>query len=171
MKASRVKKDENTEPSLAVSILLNLLLDLMSTVDLISDFYVIKVFVYSRHTMWMCVSMSTIMIPFFVAQVPYLNFKLNSYQNVFMSNQTNYGKKFLAVLLLTPFLLIYFLITDCFYLVVSILLAPVMFAISIFNPKSSIILRINDVLETLFYTLFGLQKINMEGFRRLRSSC
>ena len=135
---------------------MSFLLDIISTVDLFSDFYVIHAFIYSRHAFWMCISMTTIMMPFFVAQVPYLNFKLEQYKRKSKDGKKEYRRKFVGVLLLTPLLLLYFLVTDVFYLFFSILLAPFMLIISIFNPNSTVIHQINDVLTSMFKTLFGL---------------
>ena len=61
----------------AFTHLINMLLDGLSAVDLVSDFIVIWSYINSKHGWWMCNSLIMIIFPFYVAQVPFLNYKLD----------------------------------------------------------------------------------------------
>ena len=76
-----------------------------------------------------------------------------------------------SILLLTPLQLIFFIFVDIFFSVVSIIVTPLFFLISLCVEDSWIIRSIEAKLNSMFSTLFGLQKTDVEGFRRLRTSC
>ena len=56
------------------------ILEILSTIDFISDGYLLVKFARSTHVMWMCLTVNTIVWPFFVALVPYINFRLESFK-------------------------------------------------------------------------------------------
>ena len=76
-----------------------------------------------------------------------------------------------SILLLTPLQLIFFILIDLFYLAINLVLTPLFFLISLCVTESRVIKSIENCLDTIFTKLFGLQKTDVEGFRRLRTSC
>ena len=74
-------------------------------------------------------------------------------------------------MLLTPLQLIFFIAIDLFFLIINIILTPLFFLISLCVTDSKFIKRTEDYLNSVFTALFGLQKTDIEGFRRLRTSC
>jgi hypothetical protein len=160
------KKEKSTFP-----ILLGIILDTFAAVDFFSDLYIITKFLNSQHAFWLCANLQTIMWPFFVSQVPYLNFKLIELRNIFTKRGTSNRLKFVVgMTTLTPGLLFFFIFVDLTFLVISLILGLVYLGVKCFRMDIGTIFKMEECLETLYMNCFGLSKINLEGFRRMRTS-
>ena len=56
----------------------NLILEALSTIDLVTDAYLIYKFSQSEHMAWLCINIQTLIWPFFVSYVPYISYQLNN---------------------------------------------------------------------------------------------
>jgi hypothetical protein len=70
-------QENKPEERSTIPILFGISLDVLSAADFVSDFYIISVFIRSRHVIWTCINFTTVMWPFFVSYAPYLNLKLS----------------------------------------------------------------------------------------------
>jgi hypothetical protein len=79
-------------------------------------------------------------------------------------------KKTGSFLATTPFLLVYLLVIDTFFLIItSVLTLPTMLVSLISCGKISQ-KRVEEFIDSMFMNLFGMQKMDIVGFRRLRTS-
>jgi hypothetical protein len=99
--------------------------DAISFFDFISDGIIIVQLVKSSDVMWMCLMITTVAWPYFVAQVPYLNFRLEHLRMVFIDTERRPIKKFGAFILLTPFILALFVTMDVLFLSTNLALTPI----------------------------------------------
>ena len=79
-------------------------------------------------------------------------------------------KKFLALLATTPCLLVYLFVIDIFFLVISSILTPLMIIVTIFTCGKFSLEIVDDWIDGIYKKLFGMQKMDIIGFRRLRTS-
>ena len=75
--------------------------------------------------------------------------------------------RFLAI---TPFLLVLLIIVDIVFLILSVVITPTILVASIFKYHDRLTFCIEEFQDKTFNTLFGMQKMDVEGFRRLRTS-
>ena len=143
---------------------------MLSALDFLSDCYVVRAFILSRHAFWTCVMIQTMMWPFFVSQVPYLNLKLMELRNTFTKTEKDYSRDLKGIVTMTPLLLVFFLIADITFLVISLVLGLIYLGVKLFRLDIELIFRMEQLVDALYRRLFGLTKINLEGFRRMRTS-
>lgn len=79
-------------------------------------------------------------------------------------------KKTLALLATTPALLVYLFILDVFFLIISSILTPLMILVTIFTCGRFSLEIVDDWIDGIYKQLFGMQKMDIVGFRRLRTS-
>ena len=69
----------------------------------------------------------------------------------------------------TPLLLVYLFIIDAIFLIISIVLTPLLMLISFITCSKLRMEMIQFVTDKAFETLFGMQEMDVVGFRRLRT--
>jgi hypothetical protein len=69
----------------------------------------------------------------------------------------------------TPLLLVYLFIIDTIFLLISIVLTPLMVLVSIMTCFRLKMKQIQFVTDRAFERLFGMQEMDVVGFRRLRT--
>lgn len=79
-------------------------------------------------------------------------------------------KKTAALLATTPALLVYLFVLDIFFLVISSIMTPLMILITIFTCGHFSLESVDDKIDEVYKYLFGMQKMDIIGFRRLRTS-
>jgi hypothetical protein len=99
-----------------------------------------------------------------------LNFKLDLFRKIFIEQEKQYLITIIAFTLVTPLILFLFVAMDLLFLSVSTILAP-LFILSIVVLRDVwLVEKIQEKLDKIYSMIFGLNKINLEGFRRLRTS-
>ena len=61
--------------------------DVITFFDFISDGIIIVALFNSKDVMWMCATITTVAWPYFVAQVPFLNFRLDLFRKTFIEKE------------------------------------------------------------------------------------
>ena len=64
--------------------LIGLVEDVVISLDFISDARIIRALFLSKDVFWMCITVTTVAWPFYVAMVPFLNFKLDLLRKIFI---------------------------------------------------------------------------------------
>ena len=75
---------------------------------------------------------------------------------------------FLAI---TPLLLVYLFVVDVVFLLLSAVVTPLLSLISVLTCQTWILFRLEECIDVIYVKLFGMQKMDVIGFRRLRTSC
>jgi hypothetical protein len=148
------------------------IIELLSTFDFITDGYLIYKFGASVHTAWLCCNLQTVIWPFMIAYVPFISYQLDKMRTSFEDSKLScsFIRKSTLFFATTPLLLIYLIIIDTFFLVVSSIGTP--FAIIAFILSCGYISfeSVDNVINSLYKMVFGMQKMDIIGFRRLRTS-
>ena len=76
----------------------------------------------------------------------------------------------LSFFTLTPFLLIYLLLIDIVFLLISSIVSPLTLLVSLITLGRVKLDKLNDLFDRIYELLFGMSKIDVLGFRRLRTS-
>ena len=113
----RLEQKVVRKASIVCSLLMSTMLDFISLGDMISDIYIIWALMKTEHTFWFSFSTLTILLPFLIAQVPYLNFKLEKYVKDFNESKR---RSVVGFIYQTPLILFYFILLDVIFLVVSL---------------------------------------------------
>ena len=71
---------------------------------------------------------------------------------------------------MTPLLIVFFFFVDINFLVISLILGLIYLVVKLFGLNNNLIFRMEHCLDTFYKKVFGLSKINLEGFRRMRTS-
>ena len=169
--AGKTKKNWST----MVELIESFLIESLSTFDLITDGYLIYKFVQSRHTAWTCVNLLTMIWPFFISQIPFTAFQLEKFKDKFVAisesgEKPSCMRQIIWFLNLTPLLLIYLFILDLFFLGMNALFTPIMLLLTILTCGRCNLNKINACQDKVYQFLFGMQEIDVLGFRRLRTS-
>jgi len=79
--------------------------------------------------MWFIITSYTMISPFFVCSIPYLDYQLemNSKLN---STQLTFSRKIKIWMIMTPLIIPYLIVLDLIYLINSMLIFPLIFIIS-----------------------------------------
>jgi hypothetical protein len=59
------------------------MIETISTVDFITDLFIIKNFMYSQHNMWFAINSYALLSPFFVCIVPFTSFQIERLSAIF----------------------------------------------------------------------------------------
>ena len=70
---------------------------------------------------------------------------------------------------MTPFIVSYLLLMDIIYIVVSVVIMPIAFAIKLLSCGFIDFTKIEEKLDVLYEILFGMSDMDIKGFRRLRT--
>ena len=107
-----------------LNILIEYFLDLVTLLDLLSDGIILITLLYSGDAMWFCLSVITILMPYIVAQIPYLGFKLGKNRTIYSEKKVSCTKKTMGYILITPLILAMFVALDTLFLLVGLILTP-----------------------------------------------
>jgi hypothetical protein len=78
---------------------------------------------------------------------------------------------FIQFLAVTPFLLVYLFVVDAVFLLLSAVVTPILILFSVLTCQTHLIGKLELCIDAIYRTLFGMQKMDVIGFRRLRTSC
>ena len=77
--SEKAKKGKNS----VLFLIIEYILDLVTFLDFISDGIIIYTLLYSKDVMWLCFVVMSILMPYIVAQIPYLGFKLSKNRAIY----------------------------------------------------------------------------------------
>jgi len=126
----------------------------------------------SRHTAWLCLNIQTVIWPFFISYVPFISYQIGKMRGFFDGKTKKFAciKKTLLLLASTPFLLLYLLLIDTIFLIISSVLTPIFIVLMIFSCGFLSLEVVDETIDGMYKWLFGMQKMDVVGFRRLRTS-
>lgn len=149
----------------------NLVIELVSTFDLITDLYVLSNFINSRHNMWLAINIFSIVSPLFVCVSPYITFKMEKlYTDVYLNNYFPLYRKIMSLVTFTPFIIVFFFSMDIFFLIFSGIATLIILVIRVLTCG-----KINNsnftegTIDKCFNIIFEMSKLDVAGFRRLRT--
>ena len=70
---------------------------------------------------------------------------------------------------MTPFIVVYLLLMDVIYIIVSVVVTPLAFVLKLLTFGYIDLTNIEEKLDLLFDLLFGMKEMDIKGFRRLRT--
>ena len=70
---------------------------------------------------------------------------------------------------MTPFIVIYLLVMDLIYIIVSVVITPITMIIYVLTCGKLNFTNIEEKLDVLYEILFGMTDMDIKGFRRLRT--
>ena len=113
-----------------------MIIETLSTFDLVTDAYLIVKFAQSSHVAWTAINLLTMTWPFFISQIPFTTYQLEKYKEKFMISKLNDDKpgrlrQLVWFLTLTPMLLVYLFILDIFFLTLSAIVTPTLFILTL----------------------------------------
>ena len=156
----------------------NLLLETIALFDLGGDIILMYALFLSEHTAWFSLSLLSCLSPFFVCYVPLLTFqkkKLNDKQSL-KPKEKQLEIDFLTALsmitFLTPGVLIYLQCMDIIYIINSVGLVPLAILIQLVSfgmLKGNMAHYLENKLDSIYEIAFGMQQMDIKGFRRLRT--
>lgn len=147
------------------------MIEIVSTFDLITDLYVLKSFINSRHNMWLAINIFSVVSPLFVCISPYINFKMEKlYTDVYLNNYFPLYRKIMCLVTFTPFIIVFFFSMDVFFLIFSGVATLIILLIRLITCG-----KINNsnftegTIDKSFNFIFEMSKLDVAGFRRLRT--
>ena len=130
--------------------MINLFLEFISTFDFLTDLYITTQFFKTKHLFWSSILVITTLCPFFIGQVPFIQFQIVKLRKIFLKKHVLLAdqslsqadvdekvgrcrgcKKFLASFAITPLVIVYLILVDLFFLLVSVILTPIMTLLAI----------------------------------------
>lgn len=75
----------------------------------------------------------------------------------------------LNVASLTPFIVLYLLLMDIIYIIVSVVITPAAILLRFLTCGLIDLTNIDEKLDVLYEILFGMTEMDIKGFRRLRT--
>ena len=88
-----------------------------------------------------------------------------------MQSEQSKFKSLMMFLAITPLLLVYLFLVDVVFLLLSAIVTPVLSLISVLTCQPWMITKLEECIDVIYVMLFGMQKMDVIGFRRLRTSC
>lgn len=159
----RLSKEKPPNPYF--EFVFTLVLELIAMFDMVGDIYlVIGMYTYG-HTAWFTISVFTMLSPFYVCYVPLVTFQKNRSK---LQEETKF-LKFLNIASLTPFIVVYLLIMDIIYIIVSVVITPTAMIIKLLSCGLIDVTNVEEKLDVLYEVLFGMTDMDIKGFRRLRT--
>lgn len=165
MKRETIKRYQNARGFVVTLFLL--MKELNSSIDFVSDFYILLVLLKSDHSAWFTLTLFTMVLAYQVCYVPLVNLVLNRDSLKFSETQSIFDKC-LAIVMVTPLILIYLVSIDiCF--MISTLMGFVIFLVfeKLFCGKISF--DFDGYIDKAFAMLFSMTLNDVEGFRALKS--
>ena len=77
--------------------------------------------------------------------------------------------KFLNIASMTPIIVVYLLIMDLIYIMVSVIITPIAYLIKLLSCGFLDLTNVEEKLDVLYEVLFGMTEMDIKGFRRLRT--
>jgi hypothetical protein len=173
-KTKNFKKRDSTKAGKcekSFELIFNLIMETFSTVDLGTDAYLIYKFAKSEHMAWLCVNIQTLIWPFFVAYVPFISYRLGRIRKESKEGKSSYLELTLQFFAITPMLLVYLFVVDLIFLLLSAVIMPILMIFSLLICQPQLIDRMEEFIDEIYKMLFGMQRMDVMGFRRLRTSC
>lgn len=131
-------------------LLLNLTIELISTSDLISDGYLLYKFAQSKHLAWFTCIVQTIVWPYFISYVPFINFKITELRNKQIEGKKGLMNRLSSGSYITPLLLVYLFCVDVFFMILSSVGTPFMIFSQLFTSESVENSKIDEWMDNSF---------------------
>ena len=146
-------------------------LEAFSTVDLVADIYIIAQLASSSHIAWLTVNIQSVFWPFLVAYLPFIAFKLSKIDATKVESGGCFSliKAFFRFLSVTPMLVIYLAFIDLFFMLMGLLYFPAAIILAIFSCGHYGAREVFECQNYLFIRLFEMNRMDVLGFRRLRT--
>ena len=109
--------------------------------------------------------------PFFVCYVPFISYQLAKIRKEETKKEQSKVKSFVMFLAITPLLLVYLFLVDVVFLLLSAVVTPVLSLISVLTCQTWMLIKLEECIDFIYVKLFGMQMMDVIGFRRLRTSC
>lgn len=146
-------------------------LEIFSTVDLASDVFVIVQLAQSAHIAWFTLNIQSVLWPFLICYTPFIAFKMSKLNKIEQEKNScvSVPKKIAIFFSVTPVLLIYLFIIDLSFLLVGVVSIPVILLVTLLTCGNYGEAEMNRAQNWLFKGLFGMTRMDAQGFRRLRT--
>lgn len=122
-----------------------------------------------KHTAWANLTIYSIFCPFFVSYAPLINFIIQGWKvELLEKGEISSKKRLLGKIAITPIILLYLLLMDAVFLFMRVFVVPVLI---IFSPcfKRPVLEVLDDAEDYVFVSMFEMNRIDVNGFRRLRT--
>ena len=115
--------------------ILNLMLELLSTFDLVTDVVVLYTLVNSEHTAWLCLNLTTILLPYFISYVQFVSYQLEKIKqdNQKLNRRCSCLKSSIQFFATTPLLIVYLFFIDLLFLIITAIMSPIMIFILVIS--------------------------------------
>ena len=129
-----------------------MIIELLSTFDLITDGYLLYKFALSRHTAWLCLNIQTVIWPFFISYVPFISYQIGKLRSIFDGKKKTCSllRKLFAFFGTTPILLVYLFLIDAVFLVISSVLTPIFIVLMILTCGSLSLETVDETIDGMY---------------------
>jgi hypothetical protein len=133
---------------------------------LYTDVLVFLQLLNTEHHGWTTITIFSMLAPFFACQTPFLMFLK---EKVYRDLNNRFKLKFMGFVMVSPIMLVYMFILDIMFVINQALLFPLICLLKFLTCGIIDLSCFNRALDKSYEFLFEMQKLEVAGFRRMRT--
>ena len=145
---------------------LETILEWIAAADLYTDILILAQLLRTEHHGWTTITIFSLLAPFFACQTPFLMFLK---EQVYRDRVGRCKLQMMGYVMVNPLMLIYLFCLDCIFIVNQALLYPVIQILKFLTCGIVNLSCLNWALEKSYEYFFEMKKLEVAGFRRMRT--
>jgi len=121
------------------------------------------------HNAWTTITVYTMLAPYLISYVPLINFQIQNFESQDNSIQSQSLRKYQAIIILTPLVLVYLFSMDVFFILASVGVSTIIFILKLLTCNKIPCLDVNSKMDKIYGWLFNMKSMDIEHFRHLRT--
>ena len=150
----------------AMRTLLETVLEWIAAADLYTDFLVLMQLLNTKHHAWTTLTIFSMVAPFFACQTPFLMFLK---EKVYRDVNRRLKLRSMGWVMVAPVMLAYMFILDIIFVINQAILFPIIVCLKVITFGFLDLSCLNRALEMTYEFLFEMHKLEVAGFRRMRT--
>jgi len=151
-----------------IGLFLATIIEWTSALDFYSDIIVAGELADSTDIAWLAFTIFTIVAPYYTIYSSLISYLQKLIRKKEKSGQ-NISRTIMNFLIILPSMLLFLILIDITYIVVQVLVLPVLLPLSIFKKGEYLVQKFESFKNAVFYKVFGLSHMEIEGFRSQRT--
>ena len=149
---------------------IEVLLEWISVADLYTDILVLVQLAHTEHIAWTAITVVTMIAPLFACQIPFITFLKDRVTKAIGKNMSiNCKLQTMSYIMITPLMIVYMTLMDLLFMVNQAFLVPIVDLLKFISRGTLDLTCITSTIDGSYEVFFEMQKLDVEGFRRMRT--